>query len=251
MHSLFRTFSARRVRFLVIGGQASILYGAAHFSQDLDVWIDGAPDNVTRFLRALESLHARVHKLTPPLTRAHLQGGHGFHFVVPQADGDLYLDMMARPPRVGPFAPAWRRASRLATPWGRLPVAAIEDLVEMKKTNRPGDYDVITRLAIIRLGRTARPGRRLLGWALANVFRVEDLEELVRRFGVAAEGLSPRREPAQAALDAAARRLASRAQRLQELGRRYWLPRIQELRELRAAQELLLEGTPVTKALRS
>jgi hypothetical protein len=238
------------VRYLVIGGQAAILYGAAHFSQDLDLWVDPAPPNVARLVGALEDLGARVHKLTPPLTQSLIRRGHAFHFVVPQPDGRLYLDIMGCPPRSTSFGRAWRRSERMATPWGRLPVVSIGDLVELKKTNRPTDYDVITRLAMIRAG--ARPGRALLRWAASNVFRAEDLWELVRRFpAVGAFGPAARaeRSPTASEMDAVARRLAARAQALQARGRRYWLPRIDELRRMRSDGVLLTEGAPVTRAV--
>ena len=38
MRALFHACERRRVRHLVISGQASVLYGAAEFSQDQDVW---------------------------------------------------------------------------------------------------------------------------------------------------------------------------------------------------------------------
>lgn len=176
MRSLFRAFEARRVAYLVISGQASVLYGGAFFSQDLDLWVEPTSANARRLLEALARLQARVHKLTPPLSLRNLRRGHGFHFLVPQRGApDLYLDVMGRPPRVGGFAAALRRAQRMVTPWGTLPVVSLEDLVELKKTNRPSDYEVISRLVLIRLSREPRPGPRLLAWALRNVFRPEDL----------------------------------------------------------------------------
>lgn len=42
MKSLFRSFEKEGVRYLLIGGQAAILYGASHFTQDLDLWVDPA-----------------------------------------------------------------------------------------------------------------------------------------------------------------------------------------------------------------
>ena len=110
MRSLFRAFEAGRVRYLVISGQASVLYGAAFFSQDLDLWIDPTGRNVRAMLAALGKLRARF-QLTLPLTIPLLRRGHGFHFVVPMRPGSaVYLDVMGQPPRVGRFDPARRRA---------------------------------------------------------------------------------------------------------------------------------------------
>ncbi|MBI4679531.1 MAG: hypothetical protein HY748_18315 [Elusimicrobia bacterium] len=259
MRSLFRAFKARGVQYLLISGQASVLYGGAFFSQDLDLWIRPTASNVNALLGALRCLRARVHKLTPPLTLRNLRRGHGFHFLVPLRGGpDLYLDLMGQPPRVGPFGPALGRAERMATPWGVIPVVCIEDLVEIKKTNRPSDYEVITRLAMIRLGREAAPGPRLLAWALRNAFRVEDLWAMIERYGrravpagmpAAARALwrirSAGREPSERDLRPSSRRLAREALRLQERGRAYWIPRLRELRRMRAEGLLLPEGAMV------
>jgi hypothetical protein len=261
MRALFRVFRSHRVRYLVVGGQAAILYGASYFSQDLDLWIDPDDGNVGCFLAALQALRARVHKLTPPLTRAALDRGHGFHFLIPLREGVMYLDVMGRPPRVGGFAGAWKRAENMPTPWGRLPVVSIPDLVETKKTNRPADYDVITRLALIRVGQADRPSPAVLDWALDHLFRVEDVLEFLRRFGTRRGLDTPRgmawlrrwsgllargKQPSVAEVDRAARALGAKAQKLQSAGRRYWLVRIEELRRLRSEGGLLPEGTLVT-----
>jgi len=261
MRPLFHAFRSHRVRYLIIGGQASILYGAAHFSQDLDVWIDPEDRNVGRFVDALESLGARFHKLTPPMTASFLRRGHGFHFLVPLKEGALYLDAMGRPPRIGSFQASWKRAVRMRTPWGTLPVVSLADLVELKKTNRPADYDVITRLSMIRLGQEGTPRIDLLRWTLDHLFRVEDLLEVLLRYGGRVGSPPPgmawirswqaalRRggRPTAPHVDAAARRLGAKAQKLQARGRRHWIPLIEELRRLRSEGRLLPEGARVTR----
>lgn len=261
MRSLFRTFEAHRVRYLVISGQACVLYGAAFFSQDLDLWIRPTRSNVTVLIEALRRLKARLHKLTPPLTLPNFRRGHGFHFRVPQPGStDLFLDIMGQPPRVGGFDGAWKRAEGMKSPWGRLPVVSIEDLVEIKKTNRLADYEVITRLVLIRLDREERPSRDVLRWALRNVFRVEDLWTLLERYGSL---LNPRdvpkgahsfqriwksgRTPDLGEMAETSRFLALEAGRLQDRGRAYWLPRIRELRWLRQKGRLLQEGVLVAR----
>jgi hypothetical protein len=264
MRDLFRSFEAEGADCLVIGGQASILYGAAQFTQDLDIWLRPAMAAVRALVRALAGLGARVHKLTPPLRLSTVRRGHGFHFIVPQrGEGDLYLDVMGRPPRVGGFARAWARAELMGTPWGRLRVVAVEDLVELKKTNRPGDYEVISRLARLRLVREPRPSSRLVAWALANAFVVEDLAAIVAahastipRAARSDRAVAPLlhaagrgRPPTHRELDQVERVLARRALTLQRAGRAYWRPLIDELRTLRAAGRLLEEGLAVERLL--
>jgi hypothetical protein len=108
---------SRGVRYLLISGQATILYGAATFSEDVDLWIEPGRENVRRLLRALAEARARVYKLTPPLTSNLLRRGHGFHFVVPAPEGEVFLDVMGAPPRVGSFEASWRRKRSFETPW--------------------------------------------------------------------------------------------------------------------------------------
>jgi len=261
MRSLFRSLDARGVRYLVISGQASVIYGAALFSEDLDLWIEPARRNVRALIRALARLGARVHKLTPPLTTRNLRRGHGFHFVIPGKGSDaLHLDVMGRPPRVGGFAASFRRAEHIPTRWGGLPVVSLEDLVELKKTNRPADYETITKLAMIRIARRGPPSRRALRWALRNIFRAEDMWKVIGewgpRIGPRELSISPvvrsmhgiwRRggTPSMRQLAHASRRLYGAAQVHQDRGRSYWLPLIADLRRMRARGGLLKEGIPV------
>lgn len=262
MKGLFRAFDREGVDYLLMGGQAAILYGAAHFTQDLDLWIRPSPRNVRAFLRALSRVAARVHKLTPPLSPRWVARGHGFHFLIPQSGrSDAYLDALGRPPRVGGFSVSARRARRMTTPWGELPVVAIEDLVELKKTNRPGDYEVISRLVRIRLGELGSPNARRLSWAIRNTFRVEDLLAIAGVYkisGLAGEppirrlcaALCQGGHPAGNTMAAAGKALDRKMTRLLERGREYWLPRIRELRSLRFEGGLIPEGTPVRNLLR-
>jgi hypothetical protein len=142
MRKLFRSFERHRVEYLLISGQATVLYGAATFSEDVDIWIRPAPQNVIRFLRALSSCGATVYKLTPPLSRKNLRAGHGFHFSIHGRPLPIFLDVMGYPPRVGSFGDARHRARRITTPWGNVMVVSIPDLIELKNllsAHRTGD----------------------------------------------------------------------------------------------------------------
>lgn len=260
MRDLFRSFDREGMRYLLIGGQAAILYGASQFTQDHDVWVEPTTVNLRALLRALARLDARVHKLTPPPTIEFARKGHGFHFVF---RGPTFLDVMGKPPRVGGFAAADKRACSMTTPWGGARVVAIQDLVDLKKTNRLGDYEVISRLARVRLDASPRPSAPLLAWAIANAFRVEDFWAIVRRHrdqlaadakadplvrlvirsGADAGDEDPR------ALARVAEGIEKRVSALVRTGREYWLPRIAELRAMRRAGRLVPEGMPVRDLL--
>ena len=260
MRELFQSFERESVEYLLIGGQATVIYGAADFTQDVDIWIRADAANFARLLRSLASCRAQVHKLTPPLTLYWARRGHGFHFMVPARPSRVPLDVLARPPRVHGFAAARKRARIEDTDWGRLPVVAEEDLVLLKRTNRPQDYAVISRLAMLRVGQTDKPRRSLVAWASANTFRFEDLADLVNRFGDqlrTTDGVAPRatrrllalrnkrRAPSASDITFAERELLRAMGRFIEAGRAYWIPRLHDLRRLRTAGRLWPEGTPV------
>jgi hypothetical protein len=239
MRRLFRSFERFGVEYLLISGQAAILHGAATFSEDVDIWIRPTLENATRFLRALAACQGRVYKLTPALTQKNLMAGHGFHFVIPTRPAPIYLDVMGRPPRVGAYRQARRRAHEVATPWGRIPVISIPDLIALKRTRRLSDYEVISNLVRIRLAAERDPTPELWRWAYRNSYRVEDRLAIARRLGL-------RRSPA-----------ALRREILAEVGRRqaqdtaYWRSITADLRRLHRARRVLAEGTPVAHLLRT
>ena len=130
----------------------------------------------------------------------------------------------------------------------------------MKSTNRPQDYAIISRLAMLRIANDDKPRRSLLRWAAANAFRVEDLADLVNRFGdwlEPGDGAAPqatRRLPAlrskgieisAADIAFAEGELLRAMTRFIVAGRAYWIPRLHDLRRLRTTGRLWPEGTPV------
>ncbi|MBI3847167.1 MAG: hypothetical protein HY292_21270 [Planctomycetes bacterium] len=235
MPSIFRSFERFDVGYLLINGQASVAYGASTFSEDVDIWILPTNANTRRLLRALARCRATVHKLTPPLTKPNLLFGHGFHFLIPTTPMPTYLDVMAKPPRVGSFADARARAQEMQTPWGRVPVVSIEDLIALKQTRRLSDYEVISNLVRIRVANEPNASRRLLRWAARNTYRAEDRVAYRSRLGERASETSCR--------VAIQREIA----RLQSRDAAYWERRLAHLRRLRKQNALLVEGTPASR----
>jgi hypothetical protein len=129
-------------------------------------------------------------------------------------------------------------------------VASIVDLVELKKTNRPADYEVVTNLALLRLRREPN----VLAWAVRNIFRAEDLWTIVERHAdlpptravrVLMKARRGGRDPRASEWARVAHVLAAEAARHQHRGLMYWVPRIRELKRMRRRGELLPEGSPV------
>ena len=238
MRRLFQSFDRARLDYLLISGQASILYGAATFSEDVDLWIRPTPSNARRLLAALAARRAHVYKLTPPLSRRNLTAGHGFHFLVPSRPTPIYLDIMGHPPRVGPFREARRKARVLRTAWGDVPVVAIPDLIALKRTQRIADYEVISGLARIAVSGVARPTRALLSWAARNSYRAEERAGYLRTLGRTV------------ALEPLRRVIAREIAASQAKDAVYWRRIVHDLRRMRSRGELLPEGLAVADLLR-
>jgi len=256
--NFFRQLKADKVRYLLISGQATVLYGAATFSEDLDIWLCPQDANLQRFIKALRALRARYYKLTPPLTTTYLRKGHGFHFTLPTEDGsDWYLDVMGVPPRSPAFNVAWRRSIRMKTSWGMVPVVGVPDLVELKKTQRLEDYAVISRLVMVRMNRPVlKPSRQLARWAVQNIFSSAILTGLIQRqpwvvtvpghemAGLRTFGskIVKGAEPGQILERIIEREMMVRMAKYQAADRLYWRRIIAELKSLRAQGRLMPEG---------
>ncbi len=258
MRRFLRSLEKEGVRYLLISGQACVLYGASQFTEDVDLWIRPSSGDLRGLLKALAFAGARVHKLTVRPTLRRMRQGHGFHFLIPP---DIYLDVMGRPPRVGRFSAAWSRRRRMKTDWGTLPVAAPEDLVLLKRTNRPSDYEAITNLVRVRY-EEAKGNLTVTGWCLENTFDVDDLLAFAEQASGRMKKWPLRKAlrallpviPGQHSLSSSrrskvARLLAIEAAEVQEQEREYWLPLLRDLKRPRSQGEMIPPGTPVRTLL--
>ena len=260
--NFFRSLERQAVEHLLISGQATVLYGAATFSEDIDLWLNPTADNCARLLGALRDCQARFYKLTPPLTPDYLARGHGFHFTLPAGDDpEIFLDIMGRPPRVGAFADATPAARWIETEWGQLHTIGIWDLVELKKTQRLEDYPIISQLALAWFAQPECAGTSAdYSWALENIYTLPALRtlleehpaavvstagehaEALRQFAHHVRAGDTMPEPIEEQLaDWIHRRMTT----LQQADRRYWRDIIAELKALRATGSLLPEGSLV------
>jgi hypothetical protein len=253
--SFFQSLEAHHLAYLLISGQATVLYGAATFSEDIDLWVEPSDLNVQRLRAALKQAGARYHKLTPPLDSRYLEAGHGFHFVFEPEP--VFLDLLGRPPRCRSFAEAQRNSRRFETDWGKLPVMGARDLIELKKTQRLADYPVISALTL-GVVEASDISAKTLSWAVANLFTVESFfffnehypqwiqsspsdipSSLTRLAGRSADDIPD------SVIEEAARWMSAAMARHQRADRNYWRPIIEELRKLRRDRILMHEGTPV------
>ncbi|MFH0764697.1 MAG: hypothetical protein V1927_06815 [Candidatus Omnitrophota bacterium] len=141
------TFRKHRVKSLLIGGQACIIYGAAEFSRDSDFAILCENDNLERLKEALNSLKAEL-IYVPALEVSYLERGHACHFRCKARDvRDLRVDVISKLRGCGPFDKLWERKKTVSIKKvGVINVVGLKDLVQSKKTQRDKDWLMLKRL---------------------------------------------------------------------------------------------------------
>jgi hypothetical protein len=260
--NFFQSLDRNGVEYLLISGQATVLYGAATFSEDIDLWINPTEKNRDRFLSALRDCQARYYKLTPPLTIENLQHGHGFHFILPGGEAaEIYLDVMGNPPRVDSFTDSLATTRLMETEWGAIRTIGIKPLVELKKTQRLEDYPIISKLALAWFDQPecAKTTADFL-WALQNIFTLPELAIIFTEHPAAVDialekfnhevGEFGRQLQVGDVSESVEHRVGKLFQtqisEMQLADRQYWRDIIRELKELRAADKLMAEGENVT-----
>ncbi len=233
------TIQRHRVRALLMGGQACILYGAAEFSRDVDLAILADEQNIKRLERALAELRAEP-VYFPPLALDVLQRGHACHFRLnlPEVEG-LRLDIMSRMHGCESFERLWERRTKLRLPGiGLVAVLGLADLVQAKKTQRDKDWPMIRRLIEVDYhNRPRRPSRAQIMLWFREARTASLLLELCRRYPTMARSLAKSRRAVDWALRENLPRLqgALRAEEnaLRAKDRAYWEPLRQELSQWR------------------
>jgi len=66
LQDVFRCFQLHNVKYVVIGGIASILYGVPRTTFDLDILIEATPENAKLLLEALEEAKIGTALMTTP-----------------------------------------------------------------------------------------------------------------------------------------------------------------------------------------
>ena len=147
IRKVLSTIRTRRVRALLMGGQACILYGAAEFSRDTDFAILANALNLERLRGALAELQAEVIAV-PPFELKYLRRGHAIHFRCWHPEAlRLRLDVMSKMRGVASFERLWRRRVSIELPdTATCEVLSLPDLVQAKKTQRDKDWPMIRRL---------------------------------------------------------------------------------------------------------
>lgn len=239
IHKVLSTLSTHEVRYLLMGGQACVFYGAAEFSRDCDVVILCDAQNLERLRLALHELAAEPIAV-PPLSLDYLQRGHAVHFrcQAPDVVG-MRVDVMAKLRGVDSFEELWSRRTTIDdSAEGRIELISLADLVRAKKTQRDKDWPMIRRLveANFAVRREAPTIEQLEFWLresrtpdmLANL--AVEHAELAKRLQLHRHSLSFALSGEIAMLESA---LMDEEKFERVADREYWKPLKQELESLR------------------
>jgi tRNA nucleotidyltransferase/poly(A) polymerase len=124
LKDVFASFQKHEVRYIVIGGIASVLYGVPRATFDLDILIDATPENVQRLLDAL--LEAGMG--TASLTNVEEILSNEMTIFKDR----VRIDVQTSTPGLS-FKDAWANRNTLEYQGQSFHVASREDLIAMKK----------------------------------------------------------------------------------------------------------------------
>ncbi|MDE2291509.1 MAG: hypothetical protein KGL53_05450 [Elusimicrobia bacterium] len=146
----FRALDEAEIRYLVVGGVAVVLHGFVRATADLDLMVDFERSNLLRFLELMKSRGYRPKPPVPmeafaePENRRSWREEKGmkvFTILHPGRLGEL-VDVFSWEPI--PFADAYARRLIVPMEGYSISVAAIEDLIALKRpVGRPQDLEDI------------------------------------------------------------------------------------------------------------
>lgn len=159
---LFAEFTAKGVEFIVIGGIAATLHGAARPTQDVDVLVARDGGNLARLSGALQSLQAALRagadepiKLTIDADR--LARGMNFSWTTEAGDIDTFGEVEGGFDYASVVGAAWQAITAAGT---RIQVVSLPDLIAMKRASgRPKDQLALLELTeLLDLQQEGGPG---------------------------------------------------------------------------------------------
>ena len=126
LQDVFKFFQQHKVRYMVIGGVASVLYGVPRATFDLDILIEATEENAQRLLTAL--LEAGFG------TAAMTNAGDIVEHEITVFNDRVRIDVQTRTPGVS-FQDAWRRHKTLTYQGQDFFILSREDLIAAKRAS--------------------------------------------------------------------------------------------------------------------
>ncbi len=146
LQDVFRSFQRHDVRYVVIGGIASILHGVPRATFDLDILIEATPENAQRLLNALADAGLGTASLTTP--DAVLANE------ITIFKDRVRVDVQTSTPGVD-FSEVWPRRKTVSYKGQEFFILSKSDLVASKRAaGRPADLEDVRLLGLADEGRT-------------------------------------------------------------------------------------------------
>ena len=148
---ILKTLDRHQVRFVIIGGIAGRLWGSTTVTNDLDICHALDRDNLEAMAAALSELEVRLRgaSLDLPFVADARTLKAGDHFTFVSSAGNL--DLLGMPAGSGGYPALARTATAMDVGGVTVQVAAIEDLIAMKRAaGRPKDLIEVEVLAAVK-----------------------------------------------------------------------------------------------------
>ena len=163
---IFDALNRAQVRYVVVGGFATVLHGHARLTADIDLVIDLFPPEARKALDTLTGLGFRPRAPVEPLAFAdpatrhqwiHDKGMRVFSMwdpANPMREVDLFVEHLID------FDELWNRSDIINLSHTAVRIASIPDLIRLKRlAGRPQDLADIEALEIILRRKEGRDGR--------------------------------------------------------------------------------------------
>ncbi len=154
---IFQILNTAGVRYVVVGGLATVLHGYARLTANVDLAVDLAPEAATKMIRTLVANGFRPQVpvspeafADPEVREIWLRDKHMLAFsLVDQANPMRVIDLLLKPDV--PFAELLARSEAVALNNTTVRIASIDDLIALKRhAGRPQDLADIAQLEAIR-----------------------------------------------------------------------------------------------------
>lgn len=154
---IFKILNAAGVRYVVVGGVATLLHGYARLTADVDLAVDLAPQEALKMIRALVGKGFRPQVPVPAELFADLEVREGWlqekHMrafsLVDPANPMRVVDLLLKPEV--PFEELLARSQETFVGGTPVRVASLDDLITLKRhAGRPQDLADVKELEAIR-----------------------------------------------------------------------------------------------------
>jgi predicted nucleotidyltransferase len=151
LEALLARLTRAEVDFVVVGGVAVAFQGYGRATKDLDITYATDPKNLFRLGEVLVALHARLRGVPEDVPFVADERTLARTRLLTLDTDDGSLDLLADPPGAPPYATMRARADRVDLDGIVVGVAALEDLLAMKRAaGRPQDLIDIDALEVAR-----------------------------------------------------------------------------------------------------